>query len=499
MSSTEVAVDTTVDLFDTVVARAGQAVAFVDGDRRLTFAEWARAADGLASRLAGMGVGRGDVVGVCLPSSIEFAVAYQAAMRLGAITSGMNPRLGPAEVDHVLERSEPVVVVTDAAVAGVPTISAAEVATAADQPALVDRPRLRAEDPVAIVWTSGTTGRPKGSVFDHACLRAMAEGAGALSAPGDRRLSPLPFAHVGSMTRVWDELANAVTTVIVPTPWTAAAALGLIERERVTVGQGVPTQWQMMLDHPDFDRTDTSSLRLAATGAARVPPELVRQLRARLGCPVVVRYTSTEASLSTGTLPEDPVEVVAETVGRPAPGVELEVRGKDGAVRPTGEVGTICLRSRARMRGYWRDPERTAEAIDPDGWLVTNDLGFVDQRGDLRLAGRVSEQYQRGGYNVYPVEVENLLDTHPAVARAAVLGAPAPVLGEIGVAFVVPADRGAPPDLDELRAFCRARLADYKAPDAMVVVDELPLTPMAKVDKQALVESAAAAVEAWTR
>jgi acyl-CoA synthetase (AMP-forming)/AMP-acid ligase II len=228
-----------------------------------------------------------------------------------------------------------------------------------------------------------------------------------------------------------------------------------------------------------------SSLRLASTGAARVPAELVREMRERLGCPVVVRYASTEASLITGTRLGDPDEVVVETVGRPSEGVELRLVGEDGRPLGTGDVGLVQCRSGAAMRAYWQDPERTAEVLDPDGWVSTGDLGWLGDDGNLRLVGRRTEMYVRGGYNVYPAEVEAVLGEHPAVDRAAVVGLPAPVLGDVGWAFVVPVP-GATVDPDELKAWCRDRLADYKAPDHVRVVDDLPLTSMLKVDKRAL-------------
>ncbi len=498
-----------VDLFDAVVERAGEIEAFVHDGQRITFEQWGRAADGVATRLAAMGVGAGDVVGVSLPSSIDYAIAYQAILRLGAITSGMNPRLGVAETAHIIERSDPKVIVTDAHSAlmgSVPLLGTAELREAMTDTPFTSRPSVVDTDPMAIVWTSGTTGKPKGAVFDHACLRAMADAAGPLSQVGDRRLSPLPFAHVGYMTRVWDELTHVITTIVCPTPWTAAGALELIGTEGVTVGQGVPAQWQMMLAHPDLATTEVSSLRIVSTGAARVPPEMVDAMRDSFGCPVVVRYTSTEACVSTGTSLEDPDEVICNTVGTPGDGVELQLRldeGRGRHVERTGtgetEVGTVCLRSRAMMRGYWREPELTAAAIDADGWLLTGDLGFLDDRGDLHLAGRSTEMYIRGGYNVYPIEVENCLGQHPAVERVAVLGTEAPVLGEIGVAFVVPADPTAPPSLEQLRAWCTDSMASYKAPDAMVLLDELPLTAMSKIDKRSLAPAAAAAEKEWER
>jgi acyl-CoA synthetase (AMP-forming)/AMP-acid ligase II len=349
------------------------------------------------------------------------------------------------------------------------------------------RPRIDGSEAVAVVWTSGTTGEPKGAVFGHSNLEAVARGAGDLSSPGDRRLSPLPFSHVGFMTKPWDELVNVITTVIVPVPWKADEALRLIETETVTVGQGVPTQWTLMLAHQGFETTDVSSLRVAGTGASTVPPELVLEMRRRLGCPVVVSYTSTEAAITTKSRIGDGDEVVSGTVGSACEGVEIEVVDSGGGPVPAGEVGQVRCRSGAVMWGYWADPERTAEVLNAEGWLTTGDLGRFDKADNLVLVGRRSEMYIRGGYNVYPAEVEAVLGENPGVDQVAVVGVPDPVLGQIGVAFIVPA-AGADPGLDELRDWCRQRLADYKAPDRVELLTELPLTSMHKVDKKALVK-----------
>lgn len=477
-----------------------------DGRRRLTFRGWDAGADAVAGLLSSMGVGKGDVVCLLLPSSIDYALCYQAAARIGAITTGVNLRMGSAEQASITARVHPTVTVVDTAV--VPTDAMAPGSgTVLPRAALAEasghgaprRCALDAHDPVAIVWTSGSTGAPKGAVFDHANLEAVAAGTDVLSHPGDRRLSPLPFPHVGYMTRAWDEIAHGVTTVITPQPWTASSAIELLTSERVTVGQGVPTQWALMLGHPDLDGADVSSLRIAGTGAARVPPELVHAMRERLGCPVVVRYTSTESSLGTGTSPDDDVQVVATTVGRPVPGVELQIVDDDGAPADRGAVGRVRLRSGAVLRGYvgdlasgtLLDPVATGAVLDAEGWVTTGDLGAIGEDGNLTLAGRVSEMYIRGGYNVYPAEVEAVLGELAGVAQVAVVGSPDPVLGEIGVAFVVAAAPAVAVSLDDLRAACRPRLADYKAPDRMHLVAELPLTPMAKIDKRELAARAA--------
>ncbi len=459
----------------------------------MTFEQWDRAADGVAGWLSDHGVGHGDVVALVLPSSIDYAIVYAAALRLGAISSGVNPRLGKGELASIFSRSRPLATVIDHELgvelppwAGT-VLRRADIAAASQGPPPETWPTIDQHDPVAVVWTSGTTGQPKGAVFDHANLRAVAAGIDVLSQPGDRRLSPLPFAHVGYMTRGWDEIAHGVTTVITPTPWRASDALAILETEKISVAQGVPTQWALVLALPEIASTDFSSLRIAGTGAARMSAEQVAELRQRLGVPVVVRYTSTETSLGTGTRPDDPDEVVAITVGRPVPGVELELVGDDGASVPIDSVGRVRIRSGATMRGYWRDVDGdddegpaaegaygweryvdtalTQTVRDEEGWISTGDFGALDGSGNLRLVGRANDLYIRGGYNVYPAEVEEVLASHGAIEQAAVVGTADDVLGEVGVAFIVVSAGEDPPSLSEVKALCSRALADYKSPD----------------------------------
>jgi acyl-CoA synthetase (AMP-forming)/AMP-acid ligase II len=476
---------------------------YVHGDKRSSYAWLDRAADGFAATLLDLGVQRGDVVCLMLPSSTKFAACYSGALRVGAITSAINLRLGPREQGSILRRTEPrVTVLGDGA--NVPdgvdpghvvAVDGLRDAFAADPAPAGRLPTLDPSDPTCIVWTSGTTGEPKGAVYDHERQAVISRNINAMTTAGERRLVVLPFPHVGYMTRMWDEFANATTIVLGAEPWSAAETLRLVRDERVTMMTGVPTQWSLVLDHPDVAITDFSCVRVAGIGGAPTSPDLVRRMRETLHCPVRTRYTSTEAGVTTGTVDGDSDEVVATTVGRARQDVELRIvapgtRGDDGAL-PTGDVGEVVCRSTAMMIGYWRDPELTAEVIDPGGWLHTGDLGFLDAGDYLHLAGRLKEMYIRGGYNVYPAEVESVLEDHPAVGRAAVVGVGDAVLGEVGVAFVVPAPGGDPTTLtrDGLRAWCRSRVADYKAPDRVVVVDELPLNATHKVDKQALARS----------
>lgn len=500
------------ELFAAILDTEPERAVLVEDGRVLTFGGWWHASALVAGGLAELGVGAGDVVALLLPSGGDFATCHLAALRLGAVVSGVNPRLGPTEITHILGRARPAVVVTDTPGQlpdgiGVPVRTPERLAAAPDAtPSVEGVTAVPADAPAVIVWTTGTTGLPKGAWFDHRALRFIAENLGPLSAPYDRKLMPVPFAHAGYTTRLYDQLIHRSTLVLTPGVWSADGMLDVLIRERVTVGQGVPTQWEKLLGLDRLADADLSHLRLVATGASRVPASLVTAMRERLGCPVVVRYASTELPLAFGTGLDDPAETVATTVGRPLADVEVEIRSAVGDRLEGGTTGRIFLRSQAAMRGYWEDPGRTAETLSPDGWLATSDLGSVDAAGNLTVVGRADDAYIRGGYNIHPSEVEAALLAHPRVARTAVVGSPAPVIGEIGVAFVVTGgtgtDAGGAADTvtaDGLRAWCRRRIADYKVPDLVVFVDDLPVNATYKVDVTVLRALAAEAVRTTPR
>jgi acyl-CoA synthetase (AMP-forming)/AMP-acid ligase II len=484
---------TLADALEAAAVSHGDHDAYVEGRQRISFADWVGAAMAVAASLADRGVGRGDVVALRLPSSIDYAVSYAAIACLGAVATGINTRLGPQEVNAILERAGPALLIDDTSLEGpgvpdsIPVMSRREVEDAATSRARCDlAARPSPADPAVIIWTSGTTGTPKGAWFDHRNLAAAVLSAGVMSRPFDRRIVGTPFPHAGYMAKLWDQLAWGSTIVISPTPWTADDMLRLMVEERITVAGGVPTQWAKLLEHPGLDDADVSDLRLCLVAAAPASPELVERVTGRLGCPMIVRYAMTESPSITGTEPGDPAEVLFRTVGRPQVGMEVMVAGEDGVPVAPGAVGRVRVRGGCVMRGYWGEPELTDEALAPDGWLTSSDLGYFDPDGNLVLVGRTNDLYIRGGYNVYPLEVENVLAEHAGVDKAAVVGVPAPVIGEIGVAFVVPVDGSRPPSSEELRVWTRQRLADYKAPDRVELVDELPLTSMLKVDKAVL-------------
>ncbi len=471
----------------------GDREAFVCGGERLSYTAWARSARGLAALLLERGVWPGDRVAILLPSSSDYAICAAAILLMGGVATGIDPRLGPREVRAILEKSLPALVIMederelpDAGLA-VPRLLRSGLAAAYRRAGdRLDLAAVARDAPACIVWTSGTTGTPKGAWYDHDNLAAAVGTAGVMVAAYDRCLIPLPFAHAGYMAKQWQQVAFGVTYVLTPPVWSAPEMLRIMAKERITAAFGVPAQWAKLLELPELATTDLSALRFCGISTAPAPPELVEALTRALGCPMIVRYAMTESPSITGTRFDDPSEVLFRTVGRPQQGIELQITGSDGRPLPPGEAGRIRVRGPVVMRGYWNDPEATARAITADGWLITGDIGMLGEGGNLMLLGRASDMYIRGGYNVHPLEVERVLEEHPGVSRAAIVGKATPVIGEIGVAFIIPVDPVAPPDRDELRQWCRARLADYKAPDQIEFVAELPLTPMLKVNKKVL-------------
>ena len=462
-----------------------QQEAYVHRGERITYGAWYDQTLRLAAALQEYGVTVGDIVLISLEPSIDFALCFAAVQLIGAVASGVNPRLGRREVAGIIgQTAAPVMIVEDDADEpdGVPHIIRRAGLASLRQGKVKAAPHNgKASDLAVIIWTSGTTGQPKGACFAHENLKSAIQTAGPLAAPYARKLSSVPFAHAGYMAKGWEQVAFGMTLVITESPWSAQQMLRLLVEERISIAGAVPTQWTKFLELPELAHADLSHIAIGVSATAPAPPELIEQVSQAIGAPLIVRYSMTECPSMTGTRIGDSAETQYRTVGRPQPGIEIALRDVDES-----GVGRIAVRAAGAMRGYWRDPERTAEVLSGDGWLLSSDLGRIDPDGNLVLAGRTTEMYIRGGYNVYPIEVERVLSERPDVAAVAVMGALAPTIGEIGVAFVVPADPGAPPTLEVLRSHVRGELADYKAPDRLVLLDALPLTAMMKVDKAAL-------------
>jgi acyl-CoA synthetase (AMP-forming)/AMP-acid ligase II len=490
-------------LADTIVEAArrfGHHAAFGAPDGwALSYAELDRASDEAAAGLSARGVAEGDVVALALPSTPEYAVAYGALAKLGAVTVGLNPRATASErasmVDVVAPRR---VLATRDLSDGLASDLEVDLVERADAPEGV-LAGLRAghagaspgglapnaDRPVAIVLTSGTTGTPKGALFTDRELAAVcAADVGDRWGGGSPMLSGTQLAHIGFMTKLPWYLRTGSTVHLIER-WWAHDVLHLVVDQRMPSIGGVAPQLALLLREPDLDDLDLSAVRTIVMGGALSPPALVREARERIGAAYSIRYSSTESGgIGTATAFDADDEEALFTVGRPRGGVEIELRDEDRRPVATAEIGEIWLRSPTQLREYWRDPVATAATI-VDGWVRTGDLAFWDDAGCLHLAGRSKEMFIRGGYNVYPLEVEAVLASHPDVVDLVVVPRPDPVMGEIGVAVVV-VRPGVSLTLDELRAFGGARLSSHKLPEALRLVDQLPLTAMQKVDRAAL-------------
>jgi acyl-CoA synthetase (AMP-forming)/AMP-acid ligase II len=351
---------------------------------------------------------------------------------------------------------------------------------------------LGPEDPSDILFTSGTTGVPKGVVMTHGRTLTVASDWVAMSGlrPGDVYLQVNPYFHMFGLKAGILASMVAGATMLPEAVFDVDAVLARVEAERVTVLPGAPTIYQSILDHPDRETRDISSLRVAVTGAADIPVELIHRVQQELPFRTVITgYGLTEGGTACATSEDDDPESIATTVGRARPGFELRIVEGDRDVAP-GEAGEVMLRGGSVMAGYLDDPEETAKVLSPDGWLRTGDLGVLDDAGRLRIVGRVKDMFIVGGFNVYPAEIENALLRHPAVRQAAVIGIPDHRLGEVGMAFVVTSH---PVTADDIIEWSRDQMANFKVPRVVEVVDELPLNPTGKVMKDVLRDRAAAA------
>ncbi|TNY37185.1 long-chain fatty acid--CoA ligase [Thermomonospora catenispora] len=487
-----------------------------EGDREITYAEFAETAERVAAGLAARGVRRGDRIGLMGLNTPQWLAAFFGAARLGAVIVTLNVRYRERELSHMLGQSGARMVICPAEAGGfdfaaffagfreqVPDVTdhvffgaapdwaiSFEELTAAEGRA--PQEAASADDPLMILYTSGTTGRPKGAVITHrgilASARAQAEHCGMTR--DDVLLGHLPFNHVGGITcTVLAALVSGASVALLPA-FSPDGALRAIERHRVTWLNAVPTMYVMMLGHESFAERDTSSVRICTAGGSNLEPALAEEIRrafpkARLFGLYGLSETSGACVLSR---PDDDPETVSRTLGVVIGDFRARVVGPDGAELPAGETGELQIRGDCVAAGYWDMPEETAETFGADGWLATGDMAEMEPDGHLVLRGRKKEMYVCGGFNVYPVEIENVLAAHPKVAMAAGFGVPDPVHGEVGRFYVVPRRGVEPPTERELTEYCRERLADYKVPRQFVITEEVPLTPVGKIHKVALRE-----------
>ncbi|HVV35925.1 MAG TPA: AMP-binding protein [Acidimicrobiales bacterium] len=453
-------------------------IAVVDGDVTLTYGELRNAA-----RRVGATFGGGERVAIWAPNCWQWIVAVLGIWEAGATLVPINTRFKGAEAEVILQRS------------GASTLLTVRDFLGVDYASMVDAPGLRVidldglpeaepvdvkvtdDDVSDILFTSGTTGVPKGVVMTHGRTLTVARDWVAMTGlrAGDRYLMVNPYFHMFGLKAGILACVAAGATMYPEAVFDAGRALQRVQDARITVFPGAPTLYESLLDHPDRDTYDLSSLRVAVTGAADIPVTLIERVRTELPFELVVTgYGLTEAGTVSATSADDDATTVATTVGRARPGYEMRIDGHE-------PVGEVLVRSATVMREYLDDPEATAAAIDADGWLHTGDLGTIGDDGCLRIVGRSKDMFIVGGFNAYPAEIENLLLRHAGVAQAAVIGVPDERLGEVGMAFVV-----GDVDPDELVAWAKENMANYKVPRRVEVVAALPVNATGKVVKDEL-------------
>jgi acyl-CoA synthetase (AMP-forming)/AMP-acid ligase II len=513
----------------------GDDEAIVDGDVRLTYRELGRFVDACSRGAIAAGIENGDRVAIWAPNGYQWIIAAFGVLGAGAAVVPLNTRYRGQEAAYILAKSgaSTLLTVTDFLGTDYVALLRQSLADAGDDE-IASLPSLRSivvmsgELPEGtsswaqfieagtqvgdellrgrraeiepgflsdILFTSGTTGKPKGVMLTHAqTLRVFADWSSIIGLrAGDRSLIVNPFFHVFGCKAGFLSSIMRGAVVIPQRVFEVRETMALIERERVTMYPGPPTIHQTILDHPDRDRYDLSSLRLCATGAADVPVEMLRRMREELSYETIVTgYGLTECTgTATMSRHDDDPELISRSSGRAIPDVEVRVVDDAMNTLPAGEQGEIVVRGYNVMSGYYDDPEQTAQVVTTNGWLLTGDLGVMDEDGYLSITGRKKDMYIVGGFNTYPAEIEGQLLRHEAIAQVAVVGVPDARLGEVGMAWVV-VKPGHEVEPEAIIAWARERLANYKVPRHVRLVDALPTNAAGKVTKFELAAQGAA-------
>ncbi|WDP89540.1 MAG: acyl--CoA ligase [Desulfobacter sp.] len=484
-------------------------------DQSVTYAEFNRQIDVVAKNLLELGMRPGDRISTLLPQSPAFSTLYMAAGRIGAVMVPLDPRFKAGEMAALCRRTSPRILVTlafpdeikaeveqlikvyefeavfsylgaldDKAVRPYETLAQGEAAPVPEEF------HPKGDDPYIIIFTSGTTGRPKGAVLSHNNTWAMARAtteAWQLNA-SDKFLCNMPTSHVaGTHDMLAAQFYAGATGVLVP-KFDPQGTLDMISKEGLTFMGGVPTMHRLIFKNADFSKVDLSSVKCVVTSGEPSSAELIRQIaKAFPRAKVVASWGMSETGgFFTFTGMDDGFEIVEETEGKPGRGFEMEIRTPSGEQVPIGDVGEIWVKGDSVIKGYM-DPEDDKGVFD-DGWMSTGDLGKLDENGYLHFMGRIKEMYISGGYNVYPMEIESYLNTYKGVNTSAVLEIPDPVWGETGVAFVIP-EQGAELNRDALLAYCKEGLADYKRPRKIIITQDVPRSLIGKIAKNELRKS----------
>ena len=501
------------DLLALHAAVRPEATAAVEGEVCISYAELAERVNALARSLIVAGVEPGDRVATLTPPALDFWTTYLATTSIGAIWMGLNPRYQAPEYRYLLEDASPRLIFARKeyegrryadelrALAG-PDVQFVDLGpSAAGSPSLAAflergrqldvaeldarRTAIGEEDVAVIVYTSGTTGKPKGAMLPHRAIMTAALVNLAWMGDGlESTLCAAPINHVGALNNVCMNVFAYGGRIVFHHRVDLAEIGEITERERLTYLVAGPTTFAMMAANREAGMKRLTHYRLIVFGGGATAEALLKPVHA-LGIPMSTVYGQTETcGIVTASDFGASTLTMAETIGRPLPAAEIRIAGPDGSPRPMGDAGEIQVRGRYCMAGYFNRPEATAEAFTPDGFLRTGDLGVAREDGNLAFVGRLKEMYKSGGYNIYPVEIELALAEHPEVLLAAVLPVPHDTFQEVGHAFVATSDPAL--DGEALKAFLRPRLANYKIPKTFTVEDALPLLPNSKIDKQAL-------------
>ncbi len=495
--------------------------AVIFGPTRWSYRELADQVDRYARGLLAAGVRPGDRIATLSTPHPDYYVTFLATASIGAIWVGLNPRYQRRELDYVLSDATPSVVFArqfigdrdfradlDALASTHPSVRHWIRLDGADngtddgpgsRTRFLDhgkdipftqlastRSTLETDAPCLVVYTSGTTGQPKGALISHhGLIRVARVQHGIWPVEPLRIVNNLPINHIGCVGDITCDTLVPGGTVIFQEQFEPGSMLELVEQEGATVLGHVPTALEYLARHPRFDQTDFSRVQLIIWAGAAAPVTLVERLRTKCR-DVASAYGLTETVGSvTFTFDSDDIDVLAGSIGWPVDEYEMRIAASDGTGVPPGETGELQVRGDFLTLGYWNRPEATRALFTDDGWLHTGDLGAINPDGSWRLLGRLKEMFKSGGYNVYPREIETVLESHPDVAMAAVIGVADPTFHEVGHAFVL-VHPGRSPTPAELERFCRESLANYKVPKRFVVETDFPMLPIGKIDKQAL-------------
>jgi long-chain acyl-CoA synthetase len=466
-------------------------------DVAVPYAAMEQVSQRVAGLLAGKGIVRGDRVGVMLPNVPHFPMVYYAVLRLGAIVVPMNVLLTSREIKHHMNDSGAKLILawhdfaSEAEQAGaeigvevlpVEPTQIGELVAAADP--IEEIADVAPDDTAVVLYTSGTTGQPKGAELTHGNIGTNVEACLKLFNPSERDVifGGLPLFHIFGQTACMNVAAAVGGEITLLPRFDPAKALGIIQRDRVSIFMGVPTMYAAMLHAPDRDQYDVSSLQLCISGGAALPMEILTAFEQEFGSPVIEGYGLSETSpvASFGRLDR---ERKPGTIGTPIDGVEMRIVDAEGKILGVGDVGEVQIKGPNVMKGYWNMPDATAAAIDPEGWFSSGDMATVDEDGYYKIVDRKKEMILRGGYNVYPREIEEVLYEISEVAEAAVIGIPHDDLGEEIVA-VVSFKEGQATGTEEIQAYAKEQIAAYKYPRHIVILDELPKGPTGKILKR---------------